>query len=181
MRQTVLIPLLACLLGGCASTLSGLDGGSSFACKAPDGVTCASLSGVYASAVANDLPGTRSSKPPHTAKAELPTPITGQAPTSGIPIRSPVNVLRVWIAPWEDADGDLHDQSYLYLVSNTGRWQIEHQQKQLIERYRPTFLSKTTGKTATPASSTSADKLVLPGKPLYRQEDLPAATPSVPE
>jgi conjugal transfer pilus assembly protein TraV len=30
---------------------------------------------------------------------------------SGTPIRSAPRLLRVWFAPWEDTDGDLHDQS----------------------------------------------------------------------
>ena len=46
-------------LTGCAGTLTGLEGESKFACKAPDGVTCSSLSGIYANAVANNLPALR--------------------------------------------------------------------------------------------------------------------------
>jgi conjugal transfer pilus assembly protein TraV len=37
--------------------------------------------------------------------------------------------MRLWIAPWEDADGDLHDASFVHVVVDTGRW--------LIERVRP--------------------------------------------
>jgi conjugal transfer pilus assembly protein TraV len=44
-------------------------------------------------------------------------------------LRSPPRVLRLWIAPWEDADGDLHDASFVHVVVDTGRW--------LIERVRP--------------------------------------------
>jgi hypothetical protein len=28
--------------------------------------------------------------------------------------------------PWEDEDEVLHDQSYFYMVVDSGRWQIEH-------------------------------------------------------
>lgn len=35
----------------------------------------------------------------------------------------------MWIAPWEDADGDLHEASLVHVVVDTGRW--------LIERIRP--------------------------------------------
>ena len=59
MRRLAAAVLVPAILGGCASTMSGFDGGSQFACKAPDGVTCSSLSGVYANAVANNLPALR--------------------------------------------------------------------------------------------------------------------------
>ena len=50
-------------LAGCMS-LSGLSGNSSYACKAPDGVTCQSVSGTYANAVANNLPAQRARATP---------------------------------------------------------------------------------------------------------------------
>ena len=37
--------------------------------------------------------------------------------------------MALWIAPWEDADGDLHEASFVHVVIDTGRW--------LIERVRP--------------------------------------------
>jgi conjugal transfer pilus assembly protein TraV len=43
-------------------------------------------------------------------------------------------VIRLWIAPWEDADGDLHEASLVHVVVDTGRW--------LIERVRPAPRSK---------------------------------------
>ena len=50
-----LLPL-ALALTGCSSLMTGLDGQGGFSCKAPDGISCASLSGVYANAVQNNLP-----------------------------------------------------------------------------------------------------------------------------
>ena len=55
MKHALTVIALAALLGGCGS-FSGLDGSSSFTCKAPDGVSCTSVSGVYANSVANNLP-----------------------------------------------------------------------------------------------------------------------------
>ena len=55
-------------------------------------------------------------------------------------LRTPPRVLRLWVAPWEDADGDFHDQSYVYVVADPGRWGIEHNQKRIVDRYRPTFI-----------------------------------------
>ena len=39
-----------------------------------------------------------------------------------VPLRTPPDVLRVWIAPWEDTNGALHGGNYIYLVVNSGRW-----------------------------------------------------------
>lgn len=150
MRQVLGLTAIVMLgVTGCAGTLTGLEGESKFACKAPDGVTCSSLSGVYANAVANNLPALRKEgkgeqASQFTTKESL---ITGQVASSGAPLRIQPQVLRIWIAPWEDTEGDLHDQSYLYMVANSGRWAIEHSQRQIVDRYRPTFLKPgSTGK-----------------------------------
>lgn len=39
-----------------------------------------------------------------------------------VPLRTPPDVLRIWIAPWEDKNGALHGGNYIYLVVNSGRW-----------------------------------------------------------
>lgn len=145
---------LAFTLGGCVFlagcvSMSGLDGESKFACKAPDGVTCESLSGVYANALAGNLPALRQGEKKNGAQASQDGPapaaesapqpkILSAAPTSGDPIRTRPRILRIWIAPWEDSDGDLHDQSYVYVVADAGRWLIEHHQRRIIDRFRPT-------------------------------------------
>lgn len=40
------------------------------------------------------------------------------------PVRLPPRVIRIWIAPWEDSDGDLHQPSYIYseISPKKGRW-----------------------------------------------------------
>ena len=50
MNRAVLTPLLlvALTLAGCASTLSGVGGVDGYACKAPEGAMCTSVSGIYA-------------------------------------------------------------------------------------------------------------------------------------
>ncbi len=134
--------IVALGLNGCAGSLTGLEGESKFACKAPDGVTCSSLSGIYANAVANNLPALRKEgKGAQAATTQTKGAlITGAVASSGDPLRIQPKVLRIWIAPWEDTEGDLHDQSYLYVVANSGRWATEHSQQQIVDRYRPTFL-----------------------------------------
>lgn len=154
MHKPILVSLLPLIATGCASTMVGHDGSSQFACKAPDGVTCSSLSGVYANAVAGNLPGLRSNTT-QAAESEA-APIAGHAPSSGDPIRTNPTVLRVWMAPWEDSDGDLHDQAYIYMVTDTGRWLIEHNQQHIVDTYRPTFLN-------TPAATGDGTGATLPG------------------
>lgn len=168
MRNVAAAITISMLLGGCASTMSGLDGGSQFACKAPDGVTCSSLSGVYANAVSNNLPALRK-EGKSAEKSNLGgNSIAGRALESGSPIRSQPKILRVWLAPWEDMEGDLHDQSYIYVVADPGRWLIEHNQKRIVDRYRPTFI-QSGAKTVTPANPSQSSAVTLPGAQMYGQ------------
>ncbi len=143
--------MLVAMLPAC-SNMSGLDANNQFACKAPDGILCESMSGIYANAQAKNLPGQRVGH--GTARASE----TGAAGSSGVltrpiesgtPIRSAPRLLRVWFAPWEDSDGDLHDQSYIYLPVDTGRWLIEHNRRRVQDAYRPVRLP---ANTTTPVS-----------------------------
>lgn len=169
--------LIACTtaltLGGCASTLTGVGGSERFACQAPVGAQCTSISGVYANAggthpghlAAHHAPApsplpvgfalpARTPPPAHTTaqatrlaalepvEAAMPagpatpggasTPVRGAAPSASL--RAPARLLRLWIAPWEDSDGDLHEASLLHVVVDAGRW--------LIERVRPATPSR---------------------------------------
>lgn len=40
------------------------------------------------------------------------------------PIRTPAQVMRIWIAPWEDAEGDLMVSNYVYTELEPRRWMI---------------------------------------------------------
>lgn len=129
------------LLSGCMN-LSGLSGGSSYACKAPDGVTCQSVSGTYANAVADNLPAQRqrAAAPPAAAAAAASSPAAGaprlEPPPSGAtPLRSAPRILRLWFKPWEDADRDLYDQGYVYVQIDGGRWLVDHAQRAIREAH----------------------------------------------
>lgn len=133
---------IASLLGGCMN-MSGISGSSdSFGCKAPEGVTCTSVSGVYANAVRNNLPGQKMAQ--EAAAPAVPAPDTTRAAprvtlSSGEAIRSQPRVMRIWVAPWEDADGDLHDQSFIFVTVDSGRWLIEHNRARIRQGYAPTM------------------------------------------
>jgi conjugal transfer pilus assembly protein TraV len=138
----LLLSLAAC------SSMSGLDGSSKFSCAAPKGVACDSVSGNYANAIRNNLPGQRSASGSATAKAQddTPGPATKAPPrasftTQGAPdtqgLLSQTRYLRLWIKPWEDIDGDLFDQTYVYVQIDHGRWQIEYVRQAIRDRYAP--------------------------------------------
>lgn len=132
-------------LAGCMS-LSGLSGNSSYACKAPDGVTCQSVSGTYANAVANNLPAQRTRATPTATPASAPPSSAASTPTvrnasadaaQVLPLRSAPRILRLWFKPWEDADRDLYDQGYVYVQVDGGRWLVDHAQRAIREAYAP--------------------------------------------
>ena len=50
---------MALSVTGCASNLTGLDGDSKYACQAPEGVRCDSMSGTYHNALRGNLPSQR--------------------------------------------------------------------------------------------------------------------------
>ena len=76
----LLLPLGACM------NMSGLGGDSKYACKAPEGVACDSVSGTYANAVHNNLPSQRAkrSAAPRNAASEA------NPPESAVPSPSSV-------------------------------------------------------------------------------------------
>ena len=188
-------------LGGCASSLSGVGGTQSYACKAPIGAQCTSVSGVYANANANANASANASananansdllaslamhealrpqgllampfttiptleiKGATSAQASSSQAASASASTAATPtttaLRSPPRVIRLWIAPWEDADGDLHDASFVHVVIDTGRW--------LIERTRPAPRSRidiATPPLAVPLAPTAVPQTSPPADP----------------
>lgn len=131
LRIAVLCVVSSFFAAGCSTT--GLDANGKFKCRLGDTADtgCSSISEVY-----NNVQGIGSNA------ADLKGPqLNGggmrKTPYSGMPIRTPEQVIRVWIAPWEDKDGDLRDQSFVYLTLRTSRWQIAHSQEVLINEYRP--------------------------------------------
>ena len=132
MNRAVFTPLLlvALALAGCASTLSGVGGAEGYACKAPEGAMCTSVSGIYANSAQGMLKPAKPFEQNSTTTAPASYGATPLAPGRPVAasnsLRSNPRVLRLWIAPWEDADGDLHEQALVHVVVDTGRWLIEH-------------------------------------------------------
>lgn len=186
-------------LSGC-SNLSGVGGGAKYACKAPEGVACDSVSGTYANALHNKLPSQRQQQPAETS-ASTPTPTPAPSPsttprratlaatpavaTTGTPtptlgtspLRSQARVLRLWTKPWEDADGDLYDQGYVYVQVSTGQWLIDHVQRQIRDTYAPLrpppkATTDASGGDATQGSSSPAEPSA-PARPMFGNGQVP--------
>ncbi|WP_284620626.1 TraV family lipoprotein [Aquabacterium humicola] len=137
--------LLGAALAGCTS-MSGVGGSPDYGCKAPQGVTCESVSGTYANASQHKLPSQRKASdrpatgaaqqaPGAASSATIPR-VAGVAPTP-VALRSSPRILRLWFKPWEDADHDLHDQGYVYVQIDAGRWQVEHVQRHIRDAHAP--------------------------------------------
>jgi conjugal transfer pilus assembly protein TraV len=136
------------LLSGCTS-MAGLGGSSSYACQAPEGVTCNSVSGVYANAIRANLPDRQAraaasapaSTPALALTAGAPRPTapahTGDPSTGQDELRSRPRILRLWFKPWEDADNDLFDQGYVYVQIDAGQWRVDHVHRRNRDGYSP--------------------------------------------
>ena len=137
------------LLAGCGD-MTGLGGKSEYACKAPEGVQCNSVSGNYyntfpsgGGAAAKGAPakGTPRAAPRSmytmAKAASSGSSMQGQPAFEPAALRSPPRVMRLWIKPWEDSDYDLHDQSFVYLQTDPGQWQVAHAQRQIRDAYAP--------------------------------------------
>ena len=166
----VVVAIAAAIVSGCAS-VAGVGGTSEYSCKAPEGVRCDSVSGTYANSVENNLPsqrqggrttpqnpaatriealaGKRSVASAVDATPALAPLATGSgvalppAAYTSMPLRSPARVLRLWVKPWEDADGDLMDQVYVYVPVDNGRWLVDHAQRQIRDAYAPIKVPRT--------------------------------------
>ncbi len=114
--------------------LVGLTGCSAkYGCKGmPDDPTCLSAVDAYhatesriatvgATKEADKAASTKSS-PSASAPVSESSPLPRiEDPT---PIRTPSQVMRIWIAPWEDAEGDLNVSGYVYTELEPRRWMI---------------------------------------------------------
>jgi len=192
------LTLVGCATGG----LSGIGGASEYSCAAPPGVSCMSITGLNANAARGTLPALRHraederpegvSKDEKDGKGGAPaavpyskqqvagaseqaakvSPKTMDAPYSGSPLRTPARILRIWMAPFEDTELDLHDQKYLYVTIHTGRWVLEANQVNVQPQFKQVFpLGKRDqedreerGKAVAPAVDANGEPLATVGK-----------------
>ena len=127
-RAAALVLIFAAtFLGGCTS-LSGVVGDTQYACPAPRGVQCGSVSANYLQSLRGDLPGQppirRAASDPGGASAVTMT--LGRSGNANVdpetPLYSPPRILKLWVAPWEDRDGVLHDAAFVFVPIDHGHW-----------------------------------------------------------
>lgn len=102
------------MLSGCSTT-------PRYACNAPDGGKCQSVTAAYQAALGTKAKAEKSSNGTNATQAK---PAVTQYIPEGVAIRSMPQVMRVWLAPWEDNNGVFHDQSYNYFVADAGEWTL---------------------------------------------------------
>jgi conjugal transfer pilus assembly protein TraV len=152
----VVITLAALMLGGCAS-IAGVGGSSKLSCPMPDGTSCKSISETYSDPVKPSKSAMNTAE--KNADAVMPAlvapPILARSatPVSGSmqPLRSAPRVLRLWIAPFEDLDGDLFEEMRVYLHLDAGAWNIEHRKELATRRFAPLRAPVVTGTAESPS------------------------------
>lgn len=152
----LLFLLAAAVVSGCA--------GPKYACNAPEGIPCMSIGEVYQKSIGGTLPASRAAGPDNATASRAGKPNETAAGTAaaypipltpGTPIRRDPTVLMVWFTPWVDSDGDFHDQGYLYLVTDPGRWLLHENRKMLEEPRRFSRLAPP-ARQPTPADATGS-------------------------
>jgi conjugal transfer pilus assembly protein TraV len=119
------------LLASCASIGYGNE---EFGCKGiPAGKECSTTEEVYQATdgdmsespwkKAGKLRQGKNSKTSPTVVVKR-TKIVLPSHSDPIPLRTPAQVMRIWIAPWEDKDGDLHMASLVYSEIEHRRWVV---------------------------------------------------------
>lgn len=125
-KVTGSVLLLAALLAGCG-TLPDTTLGHK--CGIPDGVGCLSTQEVYNRTVAGDLPGLQTIEgvPTRERDRNVELPIATDDTPTVIRTRAlyaPPEELRIWVNQWRDADGDLHDEAFIYVLVGEGQWLV---------------------------------------------------------
>ena len=117
-------------IAGVVITILSSGCATQYGCKGmPDDPKCLSTTEAYQvtdralpeiskadAAVQHTVSGSKMSQPPQ----QQPVPKIDD-PT---PIRTPAQVMRIWIAPWEDSEGDLMVSNYVYTELEPRRWMI---------------------------------------------------------
>lgn len=123
---TLTASALTSLLTACGSITGLQDAKSDFACSVDLSPRCASLSSVHESLDKEEL---------EHSEVLSGTVVISDGKSTGDPIitdtplmaprRSPEEILRVWVAPYIDEDGDLHAEHVIFTTIREARWAPE--------------------------------------------------------
>ena len=141
MKRLVVILPFAFLMGGCSSFssfMTGLSGASDkLSCPLSEGVTCKPMSQVYEESAQGRAVASKASQTETVDREEGRAPSRSEAASSrrlvratnegeATPLRSRPNTQRMWIAAWQDADGDLHEDAWIVVRLDDGDWMLDY-------------------------------------------------------
>ena len=166
MISRLAVPLLLLpVLSGCAGSMSGLSGSDQLSCPVSQGVTCKPMTEVYedygkpASRAAAARTTESVSAEATSAEGIVSLPSRGVvyvppgAESGPMPLRTRPNVMRVWVAPWVDADGDLHEGAWIAMQLDDGRWNIDHVRAEIRDTYGASLVPPPVNQAAKPAAA----------------------------
>lgn len=151
---------------------SGCSTSPNYACGSPQGGKCQSVSDSYLMALGKKLKGSvgEGSKGMDAKAVEASAGVTQYIP-EGVAIRSMPQVMRVWLAPWEDSNGVFHDQSYSYFVADAGEWTLRANTEKSIYANGYMALERPTEKEPAKTGSDGKDTKPVSATPaITRQE-----------
>ena len=123
----------ALTLTGCGSITGLQDAESNFACSVNMTPRCASLSSVHESLDKEEIKNNFSFESSSNDSVQI-QPITTERRNIDrlaydtplmTPKRAPEEILRVWVAPYIDTDGDLHAEHVIFTTVRGARWAPE--------------------------------------------------------
>ena len=134
-------------LTGCSSITGLQNAQSDFACSVDMTPRCAPLSAVHESLDKEVTVGKalvireENRRNPVTQNSD---PLTVETPLMS-PKRAPEEILRIWIAPYIDKEGDLHAEHVIFTTVRGARWAPETLNVRAIDDYRNKVLQPLKG------------------------------------
>ncbi len=138
-----LLPLFFAGLCLSAGSCAGAGAGADYSCPLPEGRSCRSVSEIYDDAktgrntvsfpdemrknVDAEKRRNKTSLFFHPSRPRAGRPEKKEderRDAARWPVYSAPEILRMWIAPWQDADGVFHSEKYVYLTVGKGAWTI---------------------------------------------------------
>ena len=112
----------------CSGILAGCSSAPKYACGLPDGVGCKSVSEVYAGAKNNissgpGIPANNAGPGSGGGVSPASQPVIATVKPGEVVLTTPKYV-RMWVNRWEDSEGDMRDETFVYLRLNNGHWTL---------------------------------------------------------
>lgn len=121
MKKIILLISVALLLNACASTNSQFD------CPMKPGIRCESIDSVNARIDRGEISGNHSLKLASSnefdsSRSDYPHYFNMSHFGKDEPLRYGETVMRVWVAPFEDKEGNYHQESDIFTITKPGHW-----------------------------------------------------------